>query len=87
MNTLPDGIDPETQVLDMSGNKLRILPRDAFQQAGLLNLQRIHIRESHLTQIDPGAFSQLINLVELDLSDNLLTSVPTAALKHTPFLR
>ncbi len=87
LETLPDSIDPETQVLDISGNKLGFLPQDAFRRAGLLNLQRIHVRNSRLTQIDPGAFNELKNLVEIDLGDNLLTSVPSLALKATPFLR
>jgi len=87
LETLPDSIDPETQVLDISGNKLGFLPQDAFRRAGLLNLQRIHVRNSRLTQIDPGAFNELKNLVEIDLGDNLLTSVPSLALRATPFLR
>ena len=87
LSTLPPGIDSETQVLNISGNRLEVLPRATFQKAGLLNLQRIYVRNSRLRQIDPGAFNELINLVEIDLSDNLLTSVPSTALKPTPFLR
>ncbi|CAL8078938.1 unnamed protein product [Orchesella dallaii] len=87
LETLPDSIDPETQVLDISGNKLGFLPQDAFRRAGLLNLQRIHVRNSRLTQIDRGAFNELKNLVEIDLGDNLLNEVPSEALRATPFLR
>ena len=74
-------------MLDISGNKLQFLQVDAFRRAGLLNLQRIYIHGSGLRQIDSGAFNELINLVEIDLSDNQLQAVPTTAFKATPFLR
>lgn len=87
LSALPEGIYAPTQVLNISGNRLGVLPRDVFRGAGLLDLQRIYVRNSRLRQIDPLAFNELINLVELDLSDNLLTAVPTNAFKSTQFLR
>lgn len=84
---IPEGVDPETQVLDMSGNNLQILPKDNFGRVGLVNLQRLYLRNCRLGQIDNTAFQGLLNLVELDLSNNLLTFVPTAAFKEVPNLR
>lgn len=85
--TIPEDLDSSTQVLDMSGNNLQILPRDTFNRIGLTNLQRIYLRNCRLGQIDGEAFSGLTNLVELDLSSNLLTAVPSAILPSIPSLR
>lgn len=84
---IPENIDPNTQVLDMSGNNLQILPRDTFIKTNLVNLQKIYLRNCRLGQIDDDAFKGLTNLVELDLSHNLLTGIPSATLVHIPSLR
>lgn len=85
--TIPQNIDSETQVLDISGNNLQILPRETFYRANLLNLQKIYLRSCRIGQIGEHAFRGLTNLVELDLSHNLLTSVPSSTFEDTPFLR
>ncbi|XP_049789433.1 leucine-rich repeat-containing protein 24 [Schistocerca nitens] len=85
--TLPANVNPETQVLDVTGNNLQILPRDTFIRANLLNLQKVYLRSCRIGQIDDRAFNGLTNLVELDLSYNLLTSIPSATFKDVPFLR
>ncbi|KAE8747225.1 hypothetical protein FOCC_FOCC006092 [Frankliniella occidentalis] len=85
--TVPTGVDPETQVLDMSGNRLQELPKEMFVRNLLLNLQRVYLRSCRIGQIDDQAFKGLTNLVELDLSENLLTSVPSATFNDMPFLR
>lgn len=85
--TIPEDLDTSTQVLDMSGNNLQILPRDTFIRIGLVNLQKVFLRNCKLGQIDGEAFNGLTNLVELDLSENLLTGVPSAILASIPSLR
>lgn len=85
--TVPAGVDPETQVLDLSGNNLQILPNETFVRAGLANLQKAYLRNCRIGQIDETAFRGLTNLVELDLSNNLLTSVPSYVFRDVPYLR
>ncbi|XP_063240320.1 leucine-rich repeat-containing protein 24-like [Bacillus rossius redtenbacheri] len=85
--TIPEGVHPETQVLDMSGNNLQVLPRDMFVRAGLLNLQRVYLRNCRVGEVDDRALNGLTNLVELDLSYNLLTFIPSATFHDVPFLR
>jgi kekkon-1 len=85
--TIPEDIDPSTQVLDLSNNNLQILPSETFIRTNLINLQKIYLRNCRLGQIDEQAFKGLTNLVDLDLSHNLLTSIPSFALKEIPSLR
>ncbi|XP_025425759.1 leucine-rich repeat-containing protein 4-like [Sipha flava] len=82
------GIDPATQVLDISDNDLSAagLPRDMFAAAGLSNLQRIHAARCNVYYVHDRAFYGLTNLVDLDLSGNCLRHVPTAAFVECPSL-
>lgn len=85
--TVPELVDPATQVLDLSGNNLQILPHEAFARTGLVNLQRVYLRSCNIGQINERAFKGLTNLVELDLSHNLLTQIPAQSFRDAPFLR
>lgn len=85
--SIPEWIDPETQVLDTSGNDIRHLPSNIFVRVRLTNLQRLYLRECRIDRIDGEALAGLTNLVELDLSNNLLTAVPSSSFTDTPFLR
>ncbi|XP_015186767.1 PREDICTED: leucine-rich repeat-containing protein 24-like [Polistes dominula] len=87
LTSIPERIDPETQVLDMSGNHVRSLPSNIFVRVRLTNLQRLYLRECRIDRIDSEALTGLTNLVELDLSNNLLSGVPSASFSNTPFLR
>lgn len=87
LTSIPEWVDPETQVLDTSGNDIRTLPSNIFVRVRLTNLQRLYLRECRIDRIDNEALAGLTNLVELDLSYNLLTVVPSASFSYTPFLR
>ncbi|XP_034942753.1 leucine-rich repeat-containing protein 4C [Chelonus insularis] len=87
LTSIPDQIDPETQVLDASGNDIRVLPSNIFIRVSLTNLQRLYLRDCRMHQIDKDALAGLTNLVELDLSNNRLTAIPSASLAKAPFLR
>lgn len=85
--TIPESVDPSTQVLDMSGSNLQILTSETFIRAELLNLQKLYLRNCRLGQIEDRAFDGLTNLIELDLSHNLLTSIPAATFQSITSLR
>ncbi|XP_068151296.1 uncharacterized protein kek1 [Drosophila tropicalis] len=84
---IPEHIDPSTQVLDMSGNKLQTLSNEQFVRANLLNLQKLYLRNCKIGEIERETFKGLTNLVELDLSHNLLVTVPSLALSYISSLR
>jgi len=80
---IPDGIDGGTQVLNMTGNNLQALKSDVFGLSKLLNLQKINVGHSNISDIHPRAFSGLLNLVDIDLSHNKLTQVPSDVFPNT----
>lgn len=73
--TLPDSLDSEMQVLNLSGNSISNLGKDAFKNVGLVNLQRIYMASIGLREIHRDAFRELIILVEVDLSDNEISNL------------
>lgn len=80
-------VDATTQVLDVSENNFEILTNGQFIKSNLLDLQKLYMRKCQIGEIEFQALKGLTNLVELDLSYNLLMSVPSEALSFTPSLR
>lgn len=80
-------VDATTQVLDVSENNFQTLINGQFMRANLLDLQKLYMRKCRIGEIEFQALKGLTNLVELDLSHNLLLSVPSEALSFTPSLR
>lgn len=72
---IPDTLDAEMQVLDLSGNTITRLVKDTFKTAGLINLQRIFLRSAKIREVHRDAFYELTILIEVDLSDNELTNL------------
>lgn len=86
LKTIPNSLDPETQVLDFTGNDLQVLQKETFHKLNLLNLQKIYLPRCRLQKIDNHAFKGLANLVELDLSNNYLTVIPSTNFVFFPSL-
>ena len=63
------------QVLHLNGNPLGQLTDMAFVSAGLLNLQKLYLPNCSLTDVHPGAFSNLVILIELEMSANQLRTL------------
>ncbi|CAG4966928.1 unnamed protein product [Colias eurytheme] len=86
LKAIPDSLDSETQVLDFTGNDLQVLQKETFHKLGLLDLQKIYLQRCRLQKIDSLAFRGLANLVELDLSNNYITVIPSSNFVFFPSL-
>ncbi|KAL1110407.1 hypothetical protein AAG570_007938 [Ranatra chinensis] len=72
---VPDSLDSDMQVLDLSGNDIPYLTEDAFKSVGLLNLQKIYLKSAGIRELHRDAFEDLTILVEVDLSDNAIRTL------------
>jgi hypothetical protein len=70
---IPDTLNADMQVLDLSSNSIAHLPKDAFRAVGLIHLQRIFLKSSGVYDVHKDAFRELKILVEIDLSDNFIS--------------
>ncbi|XP_072939003.1 uncharacterized protein kek2 [Epargyreus clarus] len=86
LKAIPNSLDSETQVLDFAGNDMQVLQKETFHKLGLLDLQKIYLQRCRLQKIDNHAFRGLANLVELDLSNNYITVVPSSNFVFFPSL-
>ncbi|CAK1549280.1 unnamed protein product [Leptosia nina] len=86
LKAIPNSLDSETQVLDFTGNDLQVLQKETFHKLGLLDLQKIYFQRCRLQKIDTFAFRGLANLVELDLSNNYITVIPSSNFVFFPSL-
>lgn len=71
-NQMPT-LNRDLQQLNLTGNKIASLRKAEFYRKKFRNLQKIYLSANGLHRIDSGAFYKLTGLVELDLSENLLT--------------
>ncbi|CAB4062449.1 unnamed protein product [Lepeophtheirus salmonis] len=85
-NSIPTGIEPSTQVLNIRGNSIKVFEDNIFLQLGITNLQKIFCSYCSVREIQPRAFRRLTNLIELDLSENVLKEIPTESWKYTKAL-
>ncbi|XP_075039117.1 extracellular matrix protein 2 isoform X2 [Mixophyes fleayi] len=74
---VPPISDPDLKSLDLLGNFITSIPKEAFN--GMPNLERIDISKNKLmsTGIDPLAFKSLKNLKRLYLDGNILDQIPS----------
>ncbi|KAK9507920.1 hypothetical protein O3M35_007680 [Rhynocoris fuscipes] len=87
LTRIPGQLDASTQLLDLTGNLLTAITNDAFISVGLLNLQKIYIAKGRIRTLERYAFRKLKNLVELDLSYNIISAVPSHIFDSIPELR
>ncbi|XP_077132897.1 extracellular matrix protein 2 isoform X1 [Ranitomeya variabilis] len=76
LTRVPPISDPDVKSLDLLGNFITSIPKEAFN--GMPNLERIDLSKNKLmsTGIDPLAFKSIKNLRRLYLDGNLLDQIP-----------
>lgn len=75
LTAVPSSLNSDIQVLDLSGNQIPYLTRDAFRSVGLVNLQKIFLRGAGVREVHRDAFRDLRILIEVDLSSNAVSSL------------
>ena len=69
-------LESTTQVLDLSFNNLLRIDENVLRERNLYNLQKIYLRHCSIQVVIGRCFEGITNLVELDLSYNLLQIIP-----------
>ncbi|XP_014827387.1 PREDICTED: leucine-rich repeat and immunoglobulin-like domain-containing nogo receptor-interacting protein 3 [Poecilia mexicana] len=77
LSSLPEGIPPDTKVLDLSGNRLRWIEQDDLLP--YTRLEKLELSDNMISVLEPNAFSSLQNLQSLSLRGNQLKLVPMGA--------
>jgi len=72
---LPTGINNQTELLKLNGNKLTALPGEAFSSLGLLNLINLRLRFNNIVTVHKNAFKNLKKLQVLVLDYNQIPSL------------
>ncbi|OXA46329.1 Leucine-rich repeat-containing protein 24 [Folsomia candida] len=85
--SIPSGLSAEVQVLEMGGITIKYLPKDAFKQVGLVNLQKVFLQNCRIERIDRDAFRDLTIMIELDLSGNLVSGIEMETFESNVRLR
>lgn len=75
LTSIPNTLEGATQRIVLDGNPLEKLDSNAFQQAGLVNLQEVSLKSCHILQVHENAFRGLPILREVDLSFNNMTKL------------
>ncbi|XP_074837227.1 leucine-rich repeat and immunoglobulin-like domain-containing nogo receptor-interacting protein 4 [Carettochelys insculpta] len=84
LTTVPGGIPPDAELLDLSKNRLRTLQQGMFSR--LQPLKELDLSENIISNIEPGAFNSLKKLMILRLKSNQLKIVPPGIFTGLPNL-
>lgn len=66
-------LNRDIQLLNLASNNISILKRNEFSRKKFRNLQKLYLNTNQLMHVDSDAFFKLTGLVELDVSENLIS--------------
>ncbi|XP_028321571.1 tsukushi isoform X2 [Gouania willdenowi] len=82
--TMPIPIPLDTAHLDLSSNAIGPLTDSMFTGPGYTTLVSLDLSDNHITKVSPSALCKLRYLDTLDLSHNLLQSLPSSCFSGLP---
>lgn len=85
--SIPENMNVETQVVDLSNNAIAELKKDVFSLAGLTKLEVLIARNCSISLVDKDSFRDLKILTKLDLSNNNIHELLLDTFQHTLCLR
>uniref|UniRef100_D3TNL7 Hypothetical conserved protein n=1 Tax=Glossina morsitans morsitans TaxID=37546 RepID=D3TNL7_GLOMM len=74
LKEVPPYLKTSVEVLDLSFNRIKKLKRSSFQP--YKNIKFLLLYENMIQSVEPGSFSYLTSLQEIDLSNNALMTIP-----------
>jgi len=80
LTQVPQNVSPETQILDLRGNKIKYIPKSYLDK--FPNLEKLHINYNDLERIDPGTFDNVPKLTYLDMHENEIKTIPAGLFKY-----
>ncbi|XP_034937584.1 leucine-rich repeat-containing protein 24 [Chelonus insularis] len=84
---IPDYLSSDIQNLDLTGNRINHLTAGAFSRVGLINLHKLVMKDCGIKTIDKDAFTGLKIVIEIDLSNNNITTLVPGTFYDTQKLR
>lgn len=84
---IPKTLSSDIQNLILSGSELYEITRYAFEDARLINLKKLILKECKLKTIHKNGLSELAIMIELDLSKNELKTLHADTFKNTTKIR
>lgn len=87
LTQIPNSLSQEIQNLDLTGNKLKDIPQDAFHSVDLDNLHKLILRECGIESVHKEAFNRLRIVIEIDLSVNNIKTLSPGTFQETLRLR
>ncbi|KAK2579799.1 hypothetical protein KPH14_008681 [Odynerus spinipes] len=87
LTQVPPNLSSEIQNLDLTGNRITHLARDAFSQHELVNLHKLVLRECGIESVHPDSFKALTIVIEIDLSANNIRTLHPGTFVETQRLR
>lgn len=87
MNEIPTGLSNEIQVLIFNQNNIGKLRSQIFSRVGLVNLQKIYLKNCQIEEVDKTAFALLQLITLIDLTDNKIQRLDPETFRRTLYLR
>lgn len=87
LSSVPTELSSEMQVLDLSQNNIPEIRREEFSDANLQNVHKLFMRNCTLQDVHRDALRGLMILIELDLSNNLIRTLPVGVFSGLVKLR
>ncbi|XP_069694890.1 insulin-like growth factor-binding protein complex acid labile subunit [Periplaneta americana] len=84
--TVPQNLDRNATILDLSNNDIAYLRNDTFNKTGVLHLHKVYFKQNRISGIESGTFKTAVSLSELDLESNLLAKILPGTFSHNPQL-
>ncbi|XP_031838635.1 leucine-rich repeat, immunoglobulin-like domain-containing kekkon 5 protein isoform X2 [Nomia melanderi] len=87
LTQIPEGLSPEVQNFDLTGNQITHLMYNSFSRVYLVNLHKLVLRKCDIESIHTDAFNGLKIVIEIDLSANHIKTLYPGTFNETQRLR